>query len=73
MPKLKDVTTDELKALINQMQDLQGDAHDITRRLETTFSQKVEEPVQRASAVMAASRALADLAAILLARGALAE
>lgn len=73
MPKLKTVTTEELKDLIERAQDVQGDAADIARRLETNFSTEIESPMQRAVSALAVSRSFSDLAAVLLSRAALGE
>lgn len=73
MPKLKEVAADEIETLIGQAQNLAGDAHDLTRRLETNLRSPIPKAVQSASSVLAASRALGDLAHALLIRASLAE
>lgn len=73
MPKLKAVTTDELKDLIDRAQDVQGDAAGIAHRLETNFSTEIESPGRCAAAALAVSRAFTELASVLMARTALDE
>jgi len=73
MAKLKEVSTDELSDLIGRTQDLTGEAHGVTRRLESNLRTPIEKPIQAASSALAASRAFADLAHAILIRASLAE
>lgn len=73
MPKLKEVTDEEIAALVDRMQGLSGEAHELTRRLHTNLRSPVASGVQSASSALSASRAFGDLAHALLVRASLAE
>lgn len=66
MPRLKNVTVTELDALQMEASEVQAEAADYAARLQQGYCDAVPEPLRRASAILAASRALADLAHALL-------
>lgn len=73
MPKLRDVTSEDLTAALNRAQDVQAEAQDIERRLNSALLTEIDAPISAASAFLSASRSLADLASTLLMRAALQE
>ena len=73
MPKLKNVTADELNACINTAQDAGQFAGAIVSRIEQGYCDEIPEPIQAAAAFMGASAILAEVARHLLMKAALQE
>lgn len=73
MPKLRPVDDAELKDVIDKAQDASAHAHEIERRLNSAGSLQLTEPLNAASAVLSASRTLADLAHKLMVSAAMSE
>jgi hypothetical protein len=73
MPKLKNVTAEELAVSIDEVQTASGNAGELLNRISQGYGDKFPEPLAAASSFLAASRTLADLAQSLLMKGALQE
>ena len=73
MPKLSNVTDTELTALVEELFGISQEVHDLCRRIQQGYCEPVTEPIHKASGLLSASRALADLAAQLLVKAKFAE
>lgn len=73
MPKLKNVTADELEQAGNIAIEASQTASYLCSRIEQGYCDEIVSPVQQASAFLAASRALADLAANVLLKASMQE
>ena len=73
MPKLKNVTMDELKAAAELAMDAGQSASYIAQRCEQGYLDEVEQPIQTASTFLAASAALADVGRALILKASLQE
>lgn len=73
MPKLKQVSVEELAAMVAAAEVVGVDAAHLHQRCTSGYAVPLPEPLQMASGLLAASRALADLAHYCLGRGAMEE
>jgi hypothetical protein len=73
MPKLKNVTLEELHAAAEAAQDAGQLASHIAQRAEQGYLDEVPEPIQRASAFMGAAAALNEVARMLILKATLQE
>ena len=68
MPRLKNVTADDLAALLNDLDDQTSCAHDYADRVQKGYLEDGAATLRAATSLLQVSRACADLAAQLLFR-----
>ena len=73
MPKLKNVTADELHAADELAVEASQTAAYLYQRIEQGYCDEIESPIQKASAFLAASAALADLGRAIILKASLQE
>jgi len=73
MPKLKNVTAEELQTACDAAQDIGQQAAFLIGRAATGYIDEIATPIQLATAFMGASAALADLARLMLMKATLQE
>ena len=66
MARLKNVSDAEISALVEQGFDIAQTAGDVEKRVGQGYCDEIAEPIRKAAGLISASRALADLAAVLL-------
>ena len=73
MPKLSNIKDGELAALEEEGFVIAQTANDYTKRIQQGYCDAITDPIHKASGLLSASRALADLAAQLLVKAKFAE
>lgn len=73
MAKLRPGTNDEINALVEQGFDASQLASDYEKRISRGYCEEISEPLRKAIGLLSASRALADLAAVILFKASLKE
>ena len=73
MGKRKNVTSAEVSALMDVALDIAQDAADYANRAEQGYIDDLTQPLLLAHGILSASRAMANLAAIILAKAQLSE
>jgi hypothetical protein len=66
MPKLKNVTDAELTAALDSLDEPLQVMHDLSDRIEKGYCDEIAEPVRMVRTLLAANRATANLAAMVL-------
>ena len=73
MPKLPNVTKQNVVAVIGRAEDVLADLHDISDRIEKGYCDDIAEPVVKARTFISLSKAAAHMAGLLLLQSAMQE